>query len=50
MEKIAFPSPSLPCNVVRLFELPEENNKHPNFAWGSGERGVDSFFLCTYLI
>ena len=38
MEKIAFPSPSPPCNVVPLFELPEENNKHPNFAWRSGRR------------
>ena len=24
-------SPSLLCNVVPMFELPVENNKHPNF-------------------
>ena len=29
--KITFPPPSPPCNVVPLFELPIENNKHPNF-------------------
>ena len=29
--KKAFPPPSPPCNVVPLFELPVENNKHPNF-------------------
>ena len=27
----AFPPPSPSCNVVPLFELPVENNKHPNF-------------------
>ena len=27
----AFPSPSPPCNVVPLFKLLIENNKHPNF-------------------
>ena len=25
---IAFPPPSSPCNVVLMFELPMENNKH----------------------
>ena len=28
---IAFPPPFPPCNVVLMFELPTENNKHPNF-------------------
>ena len=27
---------SSPCNVVPLFELPVENNKHPNFEWRGG--------------
>ena len=35
--KNAFPPPSSPYNVVPLFELPIENNKHPR---GQG-RGVD---------
>ena len=30
---IAFPPPSPPCNVVQLFKLPIENNKHHNFEW-----------------
>ena len=33
-EKIAFPPPSPPCNVVPLFELPLENKKHPNLNGG----------------
>ena len=33
-----------------LFKLPIENNKHPNFEWRGGERGVDSFVLCSYPI
>ena len=37
---IAFPPPSLPCNVVQLFELTIENNKHPNFEWTGVRRGV----------
>ena len=41
-EKIAFPPPSRPCNVVPLFELPLENKKHPNFEWKGQGRGVDS--------
>ena len=41
-ENIAFPPPSPPCNVVRLFKLPLENNKHPNFKW----RGVHGL-LCS---
>ena len=32
----AFPPPSPPCNVVPLFELLIENNKHPNFEWRGG--------------
>ena len=41
----ACPPPSSPCNVVLLFELPVENNKHdPNFDWrgwpGGGGCGV----------
>ena len=36
-ENNAFPPPSPPYNVVPLFELPIENNKHPR---GQG-RGVD---------
>ena len=36
-----FPPPSPPCNVVPLFELLMENNKHPNFEWrGGGGGGV----------
>ena len=37
-ENKAFPPPSPPCNVVPLFELPIENNKHPNFEWRRGGR------------
>ena len=44
-EEIVFPPPSPPCNVVPLFELPLENNKHPTFEWSGGGRGVDSFVL-----
>jgi len=44
-ENKAFSPLSPPCNVVLLFELPTENNKHPNFEWRGGERGVDSFIL-----
>ena len=32
-ENIAFPPPSPLCNVVPMFELPKENNKHPDFEW-----------------
>ena len=28
-----------------LFELPIENNKHPNFEWRGGGRGVDFFWF-----
>ena len=38
-----FPPPSLPCNVVPLFELPLENKKHPNFERRGHGRGVDSY-------
>ena len=41
--KLSLPLP--PCNVVLLFELPVENNKHPNFEWKGGGRGVDCFVL-----
>ena len=47
---IAFPPPSYPCNVVPMFELPIENNKHPNFKWREQGRGADSFVLQSYLI
>ena len=30
---IAFPPPSPICNIVPMFELPTENNKHPIFEW-----------------
>ena len=33
--KLSLPHP--PCNVMLLFELPVENNKHPNFEWKGGE-------------
>ena len=49
-EKIAFPPPSGPYNVVPLFELPLENKKHPNFEWRGQERGVDSYVLWSYPI
>ena len=38
---IAFPPLSPPC----MFELPIENNKHPNFEWRGQGMGVDSFVL-----
>ena len=44
-EKITFPPPSPPCNVVPLFELPLENKKHPNFEWRGQRRGVILMFL-----
>ena len=43
--KYSFSSPSPPCNVVPMFELPIENNKHPNFEWRGQGKGVDSFVL-----
>ena len=49
-ENIAFPPPSPPCNVVPMFELPIENNKHPNFERRGQGRGVDSFVLRSYPI
>ena len=30
-----------------LLELPIENNKHPNFEWKGGGRGVDSFVISS---
>ena len=47
---IAFPPPSPPCNVVPMFELPIENNKHPNFEWRGQGRAADSFVLQSYPI
>ena len=47
---IAFPPPSRPCNVVPMFKVPIENNKHPNFKWRGQGRGVDSFLLWGYPI
>ena len=39
------PPPSPSCNVVSLFELPVEHNKHPYFEWRGGEgRGWIGFF------
>ena len=49
-ENIAFPPPSHPCNVVPMFKLPIENNKHPNFEWRGQGRGEDSFVLWSYPI
>ena len=46
----SFPPPSPPCNVVPLFQLPIENNKHPNFEWRGQGRGADSFVLRCYPI
>ena len=39
---------TFPFCVVPLFELPIENNKHPNFEWRQQRRGVDSFVLWGY--
>ena len=44
-ENKAFLPPSSPSNVVPLFELPVENNEHPNFEWREGGEDVDSFVL-----
>ena len=44
-ENIAFPPLSPPFNVVPLFELPLENNKHPNFEWRGQGWGVDCYVL-----
>ena len=35
----------LQCNGRAMFELPIENNKHPNFEWRGQGRSVDSFVL-----
>ena len=50
-EKILYP-PQPPCDVVPLFKLPAENNKHPNLRWrrkrvGGGGGGVPLFFEVT---
>ena len=39
-----------PCNVVPMFELPTENNQHPNFERRGQGRGEDSFVLWSYPI
>ena len=41
--KLSLP-PSPPCNVVPLFKLPIENNKHLSFEWRGQRRGVDCLF------
>ena len=46
--KYSFCSP--PCNVVPMFELPIEKNRHPNFEWRGQGRGEDSFVLQSYPI
>ena len=40
----------LQCNGRAMFELPIENNKHPNFEWRGQGRSVDSFVLRSYLL
>ena len=36
-----FLPPFPPCNIVPMFELPTENNKHPKFEWrGRGGRRI----------
>ena len=42
----AFPPLSPPCNVVPLFELLIENNKHPNFEWRGGGGVWILLFYC----
>ena len=44
-ESNAFPPPSLPCNVVPMFELPIRNNKHLNFEWRKQGRGGGVWIL-----
>ena len=38
----------LQYNGGPMFDLPTENNKHPNFEWRGQGRGVDSFVLRSY--
>ena len=40
----------LQYNGGPMFDLPTENNKHPNFEWRGQGRGVDSFVLRSYPI
>ena len=49
-ENKAFPPTSPPCNVVPLFELSKENNRHPTFEWRGGGRGVDSFVVSVVIL
>ena len=44
-EKYSISSPFPPIYVVLLFELPIENNKHPNFEWRGGGVWILFFFL-----
>ena len=44
-ENLAFSAPSPSCNVMPLFELSQENCKHPNFEWrGQGRVLIFLFF------
>ena len=38
----------LQFNSGPMFDLPIENNKHPNFEWRGQGRVVDSFVLRSY--
>ena len=49
-ENKAFPSPSPPHNVVPLYELHVETNKHPNSEWREGGWDVDCFVLWSHPI
>ena len=49
--KLSFPSPTPPCNVALLFELPVENNQPRNFEWKwGGGGGRDCIALQNYPI
>ena len=45
-----YPFSCPPCNVVMLFELPVENNKHPNFKWRGEGQWCGFCVLRTYSI
>jgi len=47
---IAFSTLSPPFNVVPIFKLLIDNNKHPNFERRGQGRGADSFVLESYPI
>ena len=44
---LGFPPPSPQCRVVLMFEVPIENNEHPNFEWGGGGTGEGRGFFCS---